>query len=450
MRLVVELIRKKKLTPVQVLAIGFASIIFLGAVLLALPISSKSGESTPFLNCLFTSTSAVCVTGLVVVDTGTYWNYFGKTVIMLLIEAGGLGFMSFATLVSLILGKKITFKERLVMQEALGTNTFGGLVRLTRYVLSFSFGIQFIGASLLATQFIPAYGVLKGIYYSIFHAVSAFCNAGFDLLGNFDSLTKVYNNYIIVLTIAFLIIIGGIGFTVWAELYSFRRLKKLSLHTKLVLTITSALIVIGAVLLFILEYNNLQTIAKMTLPDKILSSFFASVTPRTAGFNSISTSGMSHGGKFITVILMFIGGSPGSTAGGVKTTTLGVLIFTVISVVHGREDTEIFNKKIIKDIVYRAFAIIAAGLCIVACDVLILSVTEKMASLGAVLYEVTSAFGTVGLTLGLTPYLSIIGKIVIILTMYAGRVGPLTIAVALAKNKKVTGIKYPEEKIMVG
>lgn len=445
-----ELLRKRKFTPVQVLAIGFASIIFLGAVLLTLPISSNSGESTPFIDCLFTATTSVCVTGLVVVDTGTYWNYFGKTVIMILIETGGLGFMSFATLFSLLLGKRITFKERLVMQEALGTNSFGGLVRLTRYVLLFSFGVQLIGASLLATQFIPMYGILKGIYYSIFHSVSAFCNAGIDLMGNFDSLTKFYNNYVIILTIAFLIIIGGIGFAVWAEIYSFKKLKKVSLHTKLVLTITLALIVIGTVIIFALEYGNPKTLAGMTFPDKILSSFFASVTPRTAGFNSISTSGMSPGGKLITVIFMFIGGSPGSTAGGVKTTTVGVLLFTVISIINGREDTEIYKTKVNKEIVYRAFAIMAVGLLIVGGDVFILSITEKVANLGEILYEVTSAFGTVGLSLGLTTKLTMIGKMIIILTMYAGRVGPLTIALALAKNKKSTGIKYPEEKIMVG
>ncbi|MFA6941156.1 MAG: TrkH family potassium uptake protein [Clostridiaceae bacterium] len=445
-----ELIRKKKLTPVQVLAIGFASIIFLGAVLLTLPISSNSGKSTPFLNCLFTSTSAVCVTGLVVVDTGTYWSYFGKTIIMFLIEAGGLGFMTFAILFSLILGKKISFKERLVIQEALNTSTFGGLVRLTRYVLLFSFSIEFIGASLLATQFIPKLGLIKGIYYSLFHSVSAFCNAGFDLLGNFDSLTKVYNNYIIILTISFLIIIGGLGFSVWAELYNFKRLKKFSLHTKLVITVTSALIIIGTLLILILEYHNPGTIGKMPFGDKLLSAYFAAVTPRTAGFNSISTTAMNPGSKFLTVILMFIGGSPGSTAGGVKTTTMGVLIFTVISIIKGRSETEIYMRKINKDIVYRAFAITVAGLGIVVMDVLILSMTEKLANLGEILYEVTSAFGTVGLSLGLTTKLTIIGKMVIILTMYAGRVGPLTIAFALAKNKKSTGIKYPEEKVMVG
>lgn len=446
----VELIRKKKLTPVQVLAIGFASIIFLGAVLLSLPVSSNSGESTPFLSCLFTSTSSVCVTGLVVVDTGTYWSYFGKTVIMLLIEAGGLGFMSFATLFSLILGKKITFKERLIMQEALGASTFGGLVKLTRYVLSFSFFIEFVGAALLSTQFIPKYGLLKGMYYGLFHSISAFCNAGFDLLGNFNSLTKVYNNYVIMLTISFLVIVGGLGFAVWAELYNVRRHKKLSLHTKLVITVTAALIIMSTLLMLMLEFNNPGTIGKMPFGDKLLSSFFAAVTPRTAGFNSISTASMNPGSKFLTVILMFIGGSPGSTAGGVKTTTIGVLIFTVICVINGRSETEIYKRKINKEIVYRAFAITVIGLSIIVTDVLILSMTEKVANLGEILYEVTSAFGTVGLSLGLTSKLSLVGKILIILTMYVGRVGPLTIAFALARNKRSTGIRYPEEKIIVG
>lgn len=446
----VDIIRRKKLTPVQVLAMGFALIILLGGTLLALPISSISGKSTPFLDCIFTATSAVCVTGLVVVDTGTHWSYFGKTIIMLLIQAGGLGFMSFATLFSLILGKRITFKERLIIQEALNSNSLGGLVKLVKYVLFFTFSTELLGAIFLSTQFIPMYGLLKGIYYSIFHSVSAFCNAGFDLFGNFDSLTKLYNNYTIVLTISFLIIIGGIGFSVWAELYDYNKCRRLSLHAKLALAMTAGLIVVGAVLIFIAEYNNPATIGNMNIGDKIVSSYFASVTPRTAGYNSISTTGMSSGGKFITIILMFIGGSPGSTAGGLKTTTIGVLIFTVIAVINGRSDTEIFGNKINKDIVYRAFAITVVGLFIIGSDVLILSVSEKVASLGEILYEATSAFGTVGLTLGFTPKLSSIGKLVIAFTMYLGRVGPLTLAFALARNKKMSGVKYPEGKVLVG
>ncbi len=332
---------RRRFTPVQILAIGFAIVIFVGAILLSLPISSQTGQRTPFLDCLFTSTSAVCVTGLIVVDTGTHWTYFGKTVIMLLIEVGGLGFMSFATLLALLVGKKITLKERLVMQEALNTFNIQGLVKMARYILLFTLSIQGGGALLLSTQFIPKYGLAKGLYYSIFHSISAFCNAGFDLFGNFNSLTGVYDNTVIILVIAFLIIIGGLGFYVWYEIYHYKGHRKLSTHSKLVLSATALLLSVGTVLMFIFESRNPGTMANMTFGNKVLSSFFAAVTPRTAGFNSISTSDMTMAGKFLTIILMFIGGASGSTAGGIKVTTAGVLIMTVVCVVKGKQDTEI-------------------------------------------------------------------------------------------------------------
>ncbi|WP_050413610.1 TrkH family potassium uptake protein, partial [Clostridium botulinum] len=432
------------------LAIGFAIVIFVGAILLSLPISSQNGQRTPFLDCLFTSTSAVCVTGLIVVDTGTHWTYFGKTVIMLLIEIGGLGFMSFATLLALLLGKKITLKERLVMQEALNTFNIQGLVKLAKYILLFTLSIQGGGALLLSTQFIPRYGLAKGVYYSIFHSISAFCNAGFDLFGNFSSLTTVYNNPVIVLVIAFLIIIGGLGFYVWHEIYHYKGHRKLSTHSKLVLWATFLLLVVGTILMFIFESRNPGTMANMTFGNKILSSFFAAVTPRTAGFNSISTSDMTMAGKFLTIILMFIGGASGSTAGGIKITTAGVLIMTVVCVVRGKQDTEINKKRISKEIVYRALAIAIISLTLVITVTMILSITEVKFPFEYYLYEATSAFATVGITLGLTTKLSTIGKIVILLTMYVGRVGPLTLAIAFARKLKNSSIKYPEEKILVG
>ncbi|MDS1003592.1 TrkH family potassium uptake protein [Clostridium sporogenes] len=441
---------RRRFTPVQILATGFAIVIFVGAILLSLPISSQSGQRTPFLDCLFTSTSAVCVTGLIVVDTGTHWTYFGKTVIMLLIEIGGLGFMSFATLLALLLGKKITLKERLVMQEALNTFNIQGLVKLAKYILLFTLSIQGGGALLLSTQFIPRYGLAKGLYYSIFHSISAFCNAGFDLFGNFSSLTTVYNNPVIVLVIAFLIIIGGLGFYVWYEIYHYKGHRKLSTHSKLVLWATFLLLAIGTILMFIFESRNPGTMANMTSGNKILSSFFAAVTPRTAGFNSISTSDMTMAGKFLTIILMFIGGASGSTAGGIKVTTAGVLIMTVVCVVRGKQDTEINKKRISKEIVYRALAITIISLTLVITVTMILSITEVKFPFEYYLYEATSAFATVGITLGLTTKLSTIGKIVILLTMYVGRVGPLTLAIAFARKLKNSSIKYPEEKILVG
>jgi trk system potassium uptake protein TrkH len=439
-----------KIKPVQILVIGFALIILVGGIILTLPIASNDGTRTPFIDALFTATTSVCVTGLVTLDTGTHWSYFGKTVILMLIQIGGLGFMAFATLISLIIGKKITLQERLVMAEAMNTFSLQGLVKLARYILVFTFCIEGIGALFLSIVFIPEFGVAKGIYFSIFHAVSSFCNAGVDLIGYFRSITPYAENPVIILTIGFLIVAGGLGFTVWYEIFDYRKKKKFSLHAKLVLTVTAILIVVGAILMFIFEYNNPATMQPMSVKGKLLSSLFASITPRTAGYNSISTTDMSPAGRFLTIILMFIGGSPGSTAGGIKTTTAGLLVMTIISVIRGREDTEIYERRIGKDIVFKGLTIAVIGLTIVVAVSMILSITEVGASLEYIIYEVTSAFGTVGLTLGLTTKLTTFGKALIILTMFSGRVGPLTIALSLAKNRSGNTIKYPEDKVLVG
>ncbi|WP_291634051.1 TrkH family potassium uptake protein [Clostridium sp.] len=447
------LIKKNIYTPVQILALGFAILICIGAILLSLPIASQSGEITPFIDCIFTSTSAVCVTGLVILDTGTYWTYFGKTVIMVLVEIGGLGFMSVTTLVFIVLGRRITLKERLVMQEALNVNSLQGLVKMVKYVLMFTVLVEGIGAVLFSTQFIPEFGISKGIYYSVFHAVSAFCNAGFDLMGNFTSLTGYANNSVIILTMSALIVIGGLGFYVWVDIYNRNGIKRLSLHSRVVIYTTLVLIVLGAIFMFIFEMNNSSTMQGMSIKGKFLSSIFASVAPRTAGFNSIPIDKMTTAGKFLTMILMFIGGSPGSTAGGVKTATAVVLFMTVVSVVKGREDTEIFQKRINKEVVYKAFVIAILALVLVISVTMILSITEPPdIRFEYLLFEATSAYATVGLTLGLTTKLTVVGKIIIIFTMYAGRVGPLTIILALAKSKKAKSgtIKYPEDKILIG
>ncbi|MBU3189888.1 TrkH family potassium uptake protein [Clostridium bowmanii] len=445
--------RKNIYTPVQILALGFAIVIFTGAILLSLPIASQSGKVTPFIDCIFTSTSAVCVTGLVTVDTGTHWTYFGKTVIMLLIETGGLGFMTVGTLVFFFLGKRITLKERLIMQEAMNVNSLQGLVKMVKYVLIFTFSVEGVGAVLFSTQFIPQFGIAKGIYYSVFHAVSAFCNAGFDLMGNFKSVTAYANNSVVILTIASLIAIGGLGFYVWVEIYNSKGTKRLSLHSRIIIYTTLVLIFGGAIFMFLFEMNNPYTMQGMSIKGKILSSIFASVSPRTAGFNSIPLDKMTPAGNFLTIILMFIGGSPGSTAGGIKTATAVVLFMTVVSMVRGREDTEIFQKRINKETVYKSLVITVLGLVLVIAVTMILSITEQRGiPFEYFLYEATSAFATVGLTLGLTTKLTFVGKIVIALTMYAGRVGPLTIILALAKNKRAKSgtIKYPEDKILIG
>ena len=445
----INISKKIKLSAVQILAIGFLSLIIIGGIILSLPISSASGRVTNILDSFFTSTSAVCVTGLVTLDTATHWNYFGKTVIIILIQIGGLGFMSFTTLFALILGKKITLKERLLLQEAMNTFGIQGLVRLMRYILVFTFSIEFIGAVFYATQFIPEFGTLKGIYYSIFASISAFCNAGFDLMGNFSSITRYATNVTILLNTSALIIIGGLGFTVWSELYNFKTCKKLSTNTKVVLITTGILLLSGTVLIFLFEHNNPGTIGRMSLIDKILNSFFASVTTRTAGLNSIPLNDMTGASKFLTMILMFIGGSPGSTAGGIKTSTLAIIVLTIVSIIRGRDDTEVFGKRIARDTVQKAFFIFILGLGIVLGVTLILTITQK-APLESLLFEAISAFGTVGLTLGLTPHLTVIGKIVIMITMYIGRVGPMTVVLALTRKKKKRDYRYPEDKILIG
>ena len=446
-----EKLKFYKLQPDQVLVLGFAAVILTGAFLLMMPVASSDGTVTPFIDCLFTSTSAVCVTGLVTVDTGVHWSLFGQIVIMLLIETGGLGFMTFATMFAILLGRRISLKERLIMQEAYNSFSIQGIVKLVLYVMGITFTIEGIGAVLLATQFVPQYGWAKGIYFGIFHAVSAFCNAGFDLIGGFKNLTPYVENAVVSLTIGGLIVIGGIGFAVITELLNYKKSKKLSLHAKVVLSTTAILIVSGAVLFYLFERSNPETMGNLSPKGTVLASLFASITPRTAGFNTIPTEKMTLAGQFLTIILMFIGASPGSTGGGIKTSTAALLFMTVVAVVHGREDTEIDKKRISKELVYRAIAITLISFSLVMLVTMILCLTQNGTFI-QFLYEATSAFGTVGLTLDLTTHLNWFGKLIILLTMYVGRVGVLTIALAFAKKQISAGknIKYPEDKILVG
>ena len=453
----IPITKKRALNPVQILSIGFAAVILTGGLILSLPVSSQSGEFTNFLDSIFTATSAVCVTGLVTLDTGTHWNYFGKTVIAILIELGGLGFMSVTTLVALVIGKKITLRERLVMQEAYNAKNLQGIIKLVRYLLFFTFGVQFTAALIFMTQFIPEQGVSKGIYLGFWHSISAFCNAGFDLFGNeitgkFQSLTLLNTNKVIIFTTGALIVIGGLGFSVWLELWNNRKspklLRRLSLHAKVVLLITGILLFGGMFVFLILEWN--YTLSGMTFGNKLVNAWFASVTPRTAGFNSVSLTDMAPASRFITMLLMFIGGSPGSTAGGIKTTTFGIVIFTIFSVLKGREDTELFGKRLSKGTVYKAISVFAIGIALVLLDIILLSMTEAGKPMEMIMYEVFSAFGTVGLSLGITPDLSSMGKVIIGVTMYLGRVGPLTVMLALANIKHPAAIKYPEDKLLIG
>ncbi|AEM77721.1 LOW QUALITY PROTEIN: hypothetical protein Thewi_0217 [Thermoanaerobacter wiegelii Rt8.B1] len=442
---------KIKLTPTQVLALGFAAIILIGTLLLMLPVATKSGEGADFLTALFTSTSATCVTGLTVVDTKTYWSVFGQIVIMVLIQIGGLGIMTMSTLFALILGRRITFKERLVMQEAFNTNSLGGIVKFAKYILMFSFLFESIGAVILTLRFLPQMGLKKAVYYGFFHSISAFNNAGFDLMGNFRSLTGYVSDWVVNLVIMGLIIFGGLGFYVLLDIYEHRHFNKFTLHSKIVITITLFLIAAGTLFIFLFEYNNPKTLKPLDFPTKILASLFQAVTPRTAGFNTLSLSDMTIASKFLTIILMFIGASPAGTGGGIKTTTFGVILYTVLSVIKGEEETVLYKRTISRHIVYRAVAIFFISIFIVFSATMVLSITET-SNFITVLYEATSAFGTVGLSLGLTPELTTIGRIIIIFTMYTGRVGPLTLALALAQRQKKPKpiMKYAEEKIMVG
>lgn len=442
--------KTSQLSGVQILALGFAIVILVGAIILTLPISSKSGNFTNFLDSLFTATSAVCVTGLVTLDTGTYWNEFGQIVIMLLIEVGGLGFMAFTTLLAILLKRRITLRDRLIMQEAMNTFSIQGLVKMVERIVLFTILVQIIGGLLLATQFIKDYGPLKGLYFGIFHSVSAFCNAGFDLFGGYSSVTSYSSNAIVLLTLSIIIIVSGLGFTVIIELLKYKKDRRLSTHTKLVLLMTSILLFGGILFMFALEYNNPETLGPMSIKNKILNAIFAGVSPRTAGFNSISLDGMTSGGKFLTIILMYIGGSPGSTAGGLKTATFGIIVLTVVSVIKGREDTELFGRRLSKELVYRAFAILIISFSLVVVVTMLLCITQPKEQFIDLLYEATSAFATVGLTTGVTQRLNFIGKIIIMITMYFGRVGPLTVALALTNKRKNKGYRYPETKILIG
>lgn len=436
-----------KMNPPRILALGFSTFILLGAILLNLPISSQNGESIGFINALFTSASAVCVTGLVVVNTAYHWTLFGQIVIIVLIQVGGLGFMTMATIGALIIGKKITLRERLVIKEQLNSETMSGLVRLTKYVILSTFLIEAIGALLFSIRFIPLYGLTKGIWFSVFHAISAFCNAGFDILG--DSVAPFVGDYIINLTICMLIILGGLGFTVYIDITKNRKFSRFSLHTKIVLLMSATLLILGTVVFYILESNNPLTLGKLSFSEKILASFFQSTVPRTAGFYSVNFAALHDTSVFLIIILMFIGGSPGSTAGGIKTTTFSSLVLATISVIRGDRDVVAFKKRISYDVINKSIAIIMVGLIFLATVSFSLTITEDAEFLD-LLFETTSALATVGLTTGVTPNLTDFGKIILALTMYAGRVGPLTLAYAFSKHHKHVNMKYSEGNIMVG
>lgn len=441
--------RAFRFSPGQVLLLGFAGMILTGALLLTLPLASESGESLAFLDALFTATSAVCVTGLVVVDTATRFTTFGEVVVMLLIQAGGLGFMTVSTLIALALRRRVTLQDRLVIREGLNQESLTGVVRLVQVVILTTAAIELTGLLLLSLRFVPQFGLGKGLYYSLFHAVSAFNNAGFDLMGGFRNLTGYVTDPLVSLTVSALIVLGGIGFTVISEVRRRASFSRLSLHSKLVLTVTAALIAAGTLAFWLLERNNPATLGRLSLGSQLLASLFQSITPRTAGFNTVDMTALHPSTWILLIMLMFIGASPGSTGGGVKTSTVGILLATVWATVRGETDTVIYRRRIPADIVRRSLAIVTLALLLLLAVTMILTWTDHVLTI-RLLFEATSAFGTVGLSTGLTPELSQTGRILMILLMYTGRVGPLTLAAAVAARQKQQRLREAEERVMVG
>lgn len=439
----------RALNPARVLALGFLAIIIIGAGLLMLP-QAAAGEGLSFLDAIFTATSAVCVTGLVVVDTGTTFTTFGQLVIMVLIQVGGLGFMTMATLIFMVLGRKISFRNRQLIQESLNQFSVEGVVRLVRTILIYTLLVEGIAAIILGLRFAPEMGWLKGMYYGVFHAVSAFCNAGFDLMGNFTSLTAYSGDIVVNLTVMALFIGGGLGFTVIRDLVAnWRKPQRINFHSKLVLLITGFLLVIAFVVIFALEYTNPETLAGIPWAEKIMGTAFTAATPRTAGFNTLPTDQLRQSTLFFIIILMFIGASPASTGGGIKTATLGVVLIAVYSMVRGEEDAVLFKRRLPQFIIHKALAIIMIGISLVVVITLVLSITEGFDFL-TVLFEVVSAFGTVGLSTGITSYLSAAGKMLIIFTMFVGRVGTVTLTLAFGQRMKAYNVRYPEDRVLVG
>lgn len=438
---------QNKLSSFQIIILGFAGVIVLGALLLMLPISTQNGAVTPFSKTLFTATSAVCVTGLVVFDTASYWSGFGQLIILIMIQIGGLGVISVASFLSMLAGRKISLMQRQTMQNALSAPQMGGIVKLTRFIFLVSFAIEGIGALLLMPVFMTKYGI-RGIWMAVFHSVSAFCNAGFDLMGNqtgqYSSLTSFAGSGYVTLVICLLIMIGGIGFLTWKDIAVKKtRFKEYSMQTKVILVTTAILIVIPAVFFFFSDFAN------EPLKDRICMSVFQAVTPRTAGFNTADLNKMSDAGRSVMMLLMLIGGSPGSTAGGMKTTTIAVLFANAIAVFRKRQNANCYGRRIDDSTVKNASAILFMYVFFSMLSAIIISITDGI-SMQMGMFETFSAIGTVGLTLGITPTLSAISRFVLILLMFFGRVGGLTIIYAAFSQKDASTLKYPMENITVG
>ena len=438
----------------SILALGFLAVILLGTVLLALPAASRSGKGIGLFDSLFTATSAVCVTGLVAVDTGTTFSFFGQVVLLILIQVGGLGFMVFATMIMVALGRKISIRGRMLIRESMNGTSLSDLGRLTWMYLLLSLAIEAAGMILLSVRLVPLFGWKHGIWMALFHAVSAFCNAGFDLFGNYASLTAFSGDPLVLLTVAVLIILGGLGFAVILETLRNRQgFRNLSLHTRIVLLTTLGLILTGTVFYWVAERTNAETLAGCGEGEKVLNAFFQSVTMRTAGFNSFDLSCFRDGSKLFSSVLMMIGASPASTGGGIKTTTFAALVLLMLSVVRGENEVNVARRRISGDITRRALAVSMLFLTTLVTGTLVICFIENgRFPLEDILFEASSAMGTVGVSAIGTPNLHPASRAMLLPMMFLGRVGPLTLAFAVAKRqgKLKTLSKYPEEKIMIG
>lgn len=446
---------RHRVRPDRVLCAGFLLLILLGGVLLSLPISSASGVSIGLPEGLFTATSAVCVTGLIVVDTGRAFSLFGQIVLLLLIQTGGLGFMVFATMLMAATGKRITLRDRLLMRESLNTTTLSGLVRLSLWYGLMALAMEGAGALLLSTHFVAQLGWGRGLWYSLWHAVSAFCNAGFDLFGGFSSLTAYADDPMVLLPMAALIILGGLGFAVISEVLARRwHWRRLSLHAKLVLLLTGGLLLVGTAAFLLLEWHNPATLGALNSPaERLLAAFFQSVTMRTAGFNSVDLASMTDGAKLVSVLLMLIGASSASTGGGMKTTTVAVVVLAVWTVIRGRQDVTLLGRRIAGTLVLRALAVVCVTLLIFLAGTLSLAVLEAgRVPFIDIVFEAASAMVTVGVTSAGTPEMSAGSKAILALMMYVGRVGPLTLAFALAQRQDAQPgrLRFPEENVTIG
>lgn len=434
-------------TSFQVIILGFFSVILLGSLLLMLPFSTRDGQGASFADGLFTATSAVCVTGLIVHDTATYWSEFGQAIILTLIQIGGMGVVTIAVAIAVASGRKIGLMQRSTMQEAISAHQVGGIVRLTKFILKTSISIELLGALLLAPVFCKDFGIFKGLWYSVFHSISAFCNAGFDLIGvrePFSSLTSYASNPIVNFTIMALIITGGLGFVTWADIKKNKfHFRKYNMQSKVILTVTAGLLIFPAIYFFFCEFSGLP------LGQRILSSLFQSVTPRTAGFNTADLTLLTETGLMLMIILMLIGGSPGSTAGGMKTTTVAVLFSSALAVFRKQDSAHFFSRRIPDNAVKNAATILMMYLTLFLGGGMVISYIEEVPLMSA-LFETSSAIGTVGLSLGLTPSLGMVSKLILILLMFFGRVGGLTLIFAALSERNTFGSRYPQEKITVG